>query len=106
MKETLYNRIIKIAYESSPAVGKTILEQYQSIPFMVRDAVDGFYEAMEHIADRESIAKIKESLKQLGDACEANPTYKDVYEAANKEAQEAIADVIANEGMNLLDDNE
>ena len=98
--------IVRLANECSPAVGKRIIEQYQSIPFVVRDAVADFYKAMEQIEDRDSIDAIKESLKQLGDACEANPSYKDVYEAARNEAQEAIADVIANEGMNLLDDNE
>lgn len=98
--------IVRLANECSPAVGKRIIEQYQSIPFVVRDAVDDFYAAMEHIEDRDSIDTIKESLKQLADACEANPIYKDVYEAARNEAQEAIADVIANEGMSWLDDNE
>ena len=98
--------IVRLANECSPAVGKRIIEQYQSIPFVVRDAVADFYKAMEQVEDRDSIDAIKESLKQLADACEANPSYKDVYEAARNEAQEAIADVIANEGMNLLDDNE
>lgn len=104
MKERLENRIIKIVNESSPDVGKMILDQYQHIPFVVRDAVDEFYEALERIEDRDSISAIKESLKNLGEACEANPAYKDVYEAAQKEAQEEIAEVIANEGMTLFED--
>lgn len=98
--------ILEIVDSASPLVGKYILEEYGKVPFVVKDAVADFYKAMEQIEDRDSIDAIKESLKQLGDACEANPSYKDVYEAARNEAQEAIADVIANEGMNLLDDNE
>lgn len=98
--------IVRLANECSPAVGKRIIEQYQSIPFVVRDAVDDFYEAMEQIEDRGSIDDIKGSLRRLRYACEANPAYKDVYEVARNEAQDAIADVITNEGMNLLDDNE
>jgi hypothetical protein len=100
------NTVIRMANECSPAVGKRIIEQYQSIPFVVRDAVADFHKAMEQVEDRDSIDAIKESLKQLANACEANPSYKDVYEAARNEAQEAIADVIANEGMNLLEDDE
>lgn len=98
--------IIRMTKECSPAVGKVLLEQYQNIPYVVRDAVDGFYEALERIEDRDSISAIKESLNKLGEACEANPTYRDVYEAAKKEAQDEIAEIIANEGMTLFDEDE
>lgn len=95
--------ILELSNGCSPSVGKMILEQYQSIPFVVRDALDEFYEAMDNITDKDSIQTMQEVLTRLRDACEANPSYNELYETAQKEAQEAIADVIANEGMSIFD---
>lgn len=104
MKESLNERLIALANEFTPSVGNRVLKQILDIPYVVKDALDEYQRAMGQIEDRDSIEELKEAIKRLGKACEANPAYKGVYEAAKKEAQEQVADVIANKGKTLLVD--
>lgn len=100
----LDDAIFSLVDNVSPRVGKLILQQYQRIPFVVRDALEDFYAVLAKASDRDSIDKIKETLTKLKGACEANPDYKGIYEAAKKEAQDEIAEEVANEGMLLFED--
>ena len=98
--------IIRLAKECPPTVGKVILEQYQSIPFVVREAVEEFYEAKGRIDDKDGIEAIKGALKKLREACEANPRYKEVYQSTKEEAQGELAEVIANNRVNVFEDED
>lgn len=102
LNETIFSLVDSV----SPTVGKLILKKYHMIPFVVKDAVEDLYAAISKASDRDSIDKIKEALKNLKEACEANPDYNGVYEAAKKEAQDEIAEVVANEGMALFGEDE
>lgn len=105
-KSNLDEAIFSLVDSVSPRVGKLILQQYHKMPFVVRDAVGDFYAVLSKASDKDSINKIREVLNRLQEACVANPNYKDIYEAAKKEAQDEIAEVVANEGMSLFGDEE
>ena len=98
--------VLEMVEGMSPSVGKLVLDEYQNIPFTVKDAVEDFYDVLSKASDRDSIDEIKMALQRLADTCDANPSYKEIYEIAKKEARNEIADVIANEGMALFGEEE
>lgn len=101
---TLDREIVELVKGLPPTAGKAVLEEYRKrMPFVVKEAIDGFYEAMNGIKDKDSISSLNQSLKKLNTACEANPDYKEVYDAAQNEAKEKVADIVANEGLALFD---
>ena len=107
MKKTMDmdNKIIQLVEELPTQAAKAVLEEYQNnIPFVVKDAIDEFYNAMNSIDGKESISVLSNALRQLKQACEANPDYKEVYEAASKEAKESVADIVANNGLDIFND--
>ena len=95
--------ILELVDSVSPAVGKLILNEYNKMPYAMREAIKDFYAALDDVADKDSIGTIQEALNKLRNVCDANPAYKDVYEAAKREAQNEIAEVVANEGMALFE---
>ena len=101
--KNLDEAIFSLVDSVSPRVGKLILQQYQKIPCVVRDALGDFYTELPKVLDMGSIDTIKRPLKNLQKACEANPDYMEIYDAAKKEAKNNVADVVASEGFALFD---
>lgn len=102
----LDQKIHELVKGMSPEAGLLVLKEFNSIPFVIKDAVEDFYAAMEDIEELDSIDLIKDALARLKKACEANPQYKGLYDVAKSEAKDAIADVIANEGIDIFNDDE
>lgn len=101
---TLDGEIVELVKGLPLTAGKVVLEEYRKgIPFVVKEAIDEFYVAMAGIKDKDSISVLNKSLKALKNACEANPAYEEIYEAAQKEAKESVADIVVNEGLTLFD---
>lgn len=71
-----------------PEIGVEVLKQYQSkIPFVLREAVNGFY-----AAQKQGEEAVDEALRQLKTVCEANPAFQKVYEIAKREAKGTAED--------------
>jgi hypothetical protein len=105
MDITMDKKMSEIIKALPPKAGRAVLEEYRnSIPFVVKDAIDEFYAAMNGLKDRQSVDSLREAMTMLKAACEANPKFQDVYEAAKREAKNSLADAVANEGMTLFDD--
>lgn len=97
--------MLELVEEMSPSIGRLVLNEYQKMPFGVKDSLNELYAALEAVENEEGLMTVKEILSKLKEACEANPEYLDVYEAAKKECQEELAESIANNGMNLFDED-
>lgn len=105
-KNDVESAILKLVDEVSPFVGQLILEEYNKIPFTIKNAVAAFQEAISNVANPDSLDNIKETLEKLRLACEANPDYKDVYETAEQEAKTQLAEVIGEEASKMLDEDD
>ena len=101
-KESQLNEtVLKLIEGLSPRVANLIIDAYNEVPFVVRDALEGYYDAKSGISGKGGIEAVKKALGKLKDMCEANPQYMKLYEAEKDDANQEIADLYANGGMSL-----
>ena len=101
-KESQLNEtVLKLIEGLSPRVANLIIDAYNEVPFVVRDALEGYYDAKSGISGKGGIEAVKKALGKLKDMCEANPQYMKLYAAAKDSANKEIADLYANGGMSL-----
>ena len=93
--------VLKLIDGMSPKAANMVIGAYNEMPYVVRDALDDFYNAKSRIDGEDGIDAVRESLDRLKKACEANEQYMDYYELAKGEANSDIADLYANGGMSV-----
>lgn len=100
-KAALNETVLKLIEGLSPRVANLIIGAYNEMPFVVKDALDGYYNAKSGISGKDGIEAVKKALEQLKAMCEANPQYMGLYDAARDAANQEIADLYANGGMSV-----
>ena len=101
-KESQLNEmVLKLIEGLSPRVANLIIDAYNEVPFVVKDALDDFYNAKAGISGKGGIESVKKALEKLKDMCEANPQYMELYDAARDDANQEIAELYANGGMSV-----
>lgn len=100
-KSALNETVLKLIEGLSPRAANLIIEAYNEMPFVVKDALDGYYNAKSGISGKDGIGAVKGALGQLKDMCEANPQYMELYDAAKDDANQEIAELYANGGMSV-----
>ena len=101
-KESQLNEaVLKLVEGMKPKAANLIIEAYNEMPYIVRDALDEYYGAKESIADKDGVESVKKALSMLKEACEANPEYMQLYDAAKGDANQEIAELYANGGMSV-----
>ena len=97
----LNEAVLKLVEGMKPKAANLIIEAYNEMPYIVRDALDEYYRAKEGISDKEGLDSVRTSLETLKEACEANPDYIRLYDAAKDDANQEIAELYANGGMSV-----
>ena len=100
-KSALNETVLKLIEGLSPRVANLIIEAYNEVPFVVRDALEGYYNAKSGISGKGGIESVKKALEKLKDMCEANPQYMNLYDTAKDDANQEIAELYANGGMSV-----
>ena len=101
-KESKLNEtVLKFIEGLSPRVSNLIIDAYNEVPFVVRDALEGYYDAKSGISGKGGIEAVKKALGKLKDMCEANPQYMKLYDAAKDDANQEIAELYANGVMSV-----
>ena len=78
-----------------------VIEAFDEMPFVVRDALDDYYKAMDGLDSSHGIDAVKKSLAELQAKCEANPKYEAIFKAAKEEANQEMAELYANGDMSI-----
>lgn len=97
----LNEAVLKLVEGMKPKAANLIIEAYNEVPYIVRDALDEYYRAKDGISDKEGLDSVRKSLEALKEACEANPDYMQLYDAAKGDANQEIAELYANGGMSV-----
>lgn len=100
-KSALNETVLKLIEGLSPRVANLIIDAYNEVPFVVKEALDDFYNAKYGISGKDGIEAVKKALEKLKDMCEANPQYMNLYDAARDDANQEIAELYANGGMSV-----
>lgn len=102
MKEERLNGIILGIVDGLPTMAANrVIEAFNEMPYVVRDALEDFYNAMEGVDVEDGVEKVREALVNLQKMCEANPEYKRIYGAAKEEANQGLAELYANGMMSI-----
>ena len=97
----LNEAVLRLVEGMKPKAANLIIEAYNEVPYIVRDALDEYYTAKGRISDKEGIDSVRKSLEALKKACEANPDYMQLYDAAQDDANQEIAELYANGGISV-----
>lgn len=100
-KLALNETVLKLIEGLSPRAANLIIEAYNEMPFVVKDALDDYYNAKSGISGKDGIEAVRKALEQLKAMCEANPQYMKLYDAAKDDANQEIAELYANGGMSV-----
>ena len=79
-----------------------VIEAYNKIPEEVKNAVKGFYNALQSLGTKKTIEDVKESLKALKGVC--GEEYGDVYRDSVKDAKKLVPKIQTRLMMESLDD--
>lgn len=88
--------ILDMVKDYPPWMANAVLDSYGRMSYTVKDALEGFYKALGGTNGEFTADRITDALESLRNACEANPEYEDIYQAAKTEANNRIADAYAN----------
>ena len=97
----LNEAVIKLVDGMKPKAANLIIESYNEMPYIVRDALDDYYKAKDNIDEKDGIDSVRKSLETFKEVCEANPEYMNLYEMAKEDANQEIAELYANGGMSV-----
>lgn len=97
----LNETVLKFVDGMSPQAANLVIDAYGEIPYVVKDALDDYYSAKAGISSKEGIDAVRQSLEGLKSACDANPDYMKLYDAAKEDANQEIAEMYANGGMSV-----
>lgn len=100
-KPRLDEVILQIVEGMSPRAANMVLDSFNEIPMVVRDAVNKFCEAEGKISEKGGIKGVKAALEELKKACEGDSVYEELYSKAREEANQEIAEMYANGGMSV-----
>lgn len=100
---TLNSEIVEQVKDLPPSAGMAVLKHYRDMfPYVVKEAMDGLYAALDNLEDEVAVDEVKDQLEKLKDACDANPKWKDIYDAAKREAKQKIAEAVSSEKITLV----
>ena len=97
----LNETVLKLVDGMSPKAANLVIEAYDGMPYVVKDALDEYYNARDGIAEKDGIESIRKALESLKASCEANPDYMNLYDTAKDDANQEIAELYANGGMSV-----
>jgi len=100
---TMNSEIVEQVKDLPPSAGMAVLKHYRDMfPYVVKEAMDGLYAALDNLEDEVAVDEVKDQLEKLKDACDANPKWKDIYDAAKREAKQKIAEAVSSEKITLV----
>lgn len=96
----LAKTILKLIDGMPTTAAVHVIDAYNQIPILIRDAFEEFYKAKSNVDGRDGISLLQKSLEQLKEVCRGSE-YEEFYEIAKSEANQEIAELYANGVMSV-----